>query len=107
MEYVIPKEGAPVWFDMMAIPKDAPHADNAQKFVDYILEPKVTAEISNEVAYANASDAATQYVIDGLKNNPGIYPSDEVMETLFLGEPHSPQITRVITRYWNKVKTGK
>ena len=107
INYMIPKEGAPVWFDMMAIPKDSPNPENAHTFVNYILEPKVTATITNEVSYANGNDASKPFVDKTLRNNSSIYPTDAQMETLFLGEPHSPQVTRVITRSWNRVKTGR
>ena len=107
VNYVIPKEGAPVWFDLMAVPKDAPNTENANKFINYILEPKVTAQITNEVSYANANDASKPFVDETLRNNASIYPTEEQMKILFIGEAHSPQITRVITRNWNRVKTGR
>src|SRR5690606_7603898 len=52
IRYVIPKEGAIRWIDVMAIPKDAPHADNAHAFIDYLLQPEVIAKITDYVAYA-------------------------------------------------------
>ena len=107
INYVIPKEGAPVWFDLMAIPKDAPNPENAYRFINYILEPKVTAQITNEVSYANANDASKEFVKDELRSNNSIYPSEEQMKLLFIGEAHSPKIVRVITRNWNRVKTGR
>ena len=60
--YTIPKEGAMIWIDMMAIPADAPHPENALKFIDYILRPEVAAKISDTVAYANPNAAATKLV---------------------------------------------
>ena len=58
IEYVIPKEGALLWFDMMAMPKDAPNPDNAYAFMNYILQPEVIAKSSNYVTYPNAVPAS-------------------------------------------------
>src|SRR5690606_29256804 len=60
--YSIPKEGTALWFDMMAIPKDAPNADNAHTFINYILRPEVVAPITDYVAYANPNLAANEFV---------------------------------------------
>ena len=58
IEYSIPKEGALLWFDMMAMPTDAPNPDNAYTFLNYLLEPEVMAKISNFVTYPNAVPAS-------------------------------------------------
>jgi len=105
--YVIPKEGAVMWFDNLAIPTDAPHPGNAHLFIDYIMEPKVAAAISNYVFYANGNSASLAYVEDDVKNDPGIYPSAEVKANLFPDLADSPKFTRLLTRAWTKVKTGQ
>src|SRR5215469_14786915 len=104
--YSIPKEGAFMWIDMMAIPKDAPHPQNALKFIDFILRPEVIAAISNTVAYANPNTLATELVDEDIRNNPNIYPSPEVRARLFFDKPVTPQYERLRTRAWTKVKTG-
>ena len=81
--YTIPKEGAIIWFDSLAIPSDAPHPENAHLFIDYIMEPEVTAAISNYVYYANGNRAALPYVDDEVKTDPSIYPPAEVRAELF------------------------
>ena len=78
-QYVIPKEGTIEWFDMLAIPADAPHPENALKFINYIMEPKVTADISNDVFYANGNKAA--FAADRPRRSPAIpniYPPADV-----------------------------
>lgn len=105
--YSIPKEGAVEWFDMMAIPADAPHPENAYKFLNYIMEPKVAADISNYVWYANANKASYDMVDDEVKNDPGIYPPADVMKKLFATRAHTPQYTRALTRAWTRIKTGQ
>ncbi len=107
ISYVIPKEGAVIWFDSLAIPSDAPHPGNALKFIDYIMEPKVTAAISNYVFYANGNSAALPFVSDDVKSDPGIYPTAAVKAKLFPDLADSPKFTRLLTRAWTRIKTGK
>ena len=104
--YSIPKEGAMVWVDMMAIPKDAPHPQNALRFIDFILRPEIIAAISNTVAYANPNLRATALVNADIRDNPGIYPPDEVRKRLFSDKLATQQYDRLRTRAWTKVKTG-
>jgi putrescine transport system substrate-binding protein len=104
--YSIPKEGAMMWVDMMAVPKDAPHAENALKFIDFILRPEIIAAISNTVAYANPNTLAIDLVDEEIRNDPNIYPPAEVRARLFFDKPVTPQYERLRTRAWTKVKTG-
>jgi putrescine transport system substrate-binding protein len=105
--YTIPKEGAVIWFDNLAIPSDAPHPGNAHAFLDYIMEPEVVAAISNYVFYANGNSASLPHVDDEVKNDPSIYPSDEVKTNLFPDLADSAKFTRLLTRAWTKIKTGQ
>jgi putrescine transport system substrate-binding protein len=105
--YVIPKEGAPVWFDMIAIPVDAPHPENAYAFLDYLMEPKVIAAISNTVGQANGNAASVTYVAEALRNDPSIYPTDEVFKRLTIDRSVPPEMMREITRAWTRIKTGE
>ena len=105
--YTIPREGAVIWFDNLAIPSDAPHAENAHLFLDYIMEPEVAAAISNYVFYANANNASLPHVDDEVKTDPGIYPSDAVKANLFPDLADSAKFTRLLTRAWTRVKTGQ
>jgi putrescine transport system substrate-binding protein len=105
--YTIPKEGAMIWIDMMAIPKDAPHPDNALEFIDDILRPQTIAAISNAVAYANPNKSATPFVDASLREDPNIYPPDSVRARLFFDKPVTPQYERLRTRAWTRVKTGE
>ncbi len=105
--YAIPKEGAMLWIDMMAIPKDAPHPGNALAFIDYVLRPETAAAISNAVAYANPNLKATSLVDAKLRNDPGIYPPASVRARLFFDKPATPDFERARTRAWTRVKTGE
>ncbi|HUC66448.1 MAG TPA: polyamine ABC transporter substrate-binding protein [Stellaceae bacterium] len=104
--YAIPKEGAMIWVDTMAIPRDAPHPENALRFIDFILRPEIIAAISNTVAYANPNLRATPLVRAEIRDNPGIYPPPDVRKRLFFDKLATPQYDRLRTRAWTKVKTG-
>ncbi len=107
IKYIIPKEGAPMWFDMMAIPKDAKHPNNAHLFLDYIMRQEVMAGITNYVAYANANKASTPMVDKAVLENLGIYPTPDTMKKLFTFAVLPPDVDRLYTRIWTKLKTGK
>ena len=105
--YVIPKEGAPMWFDMMAIPKDAKHPNNAHIFINYLLRPEVAAEISNYVSYASANKAAFEQISPELKANTGVYPTAEASKGLFSLAVLPADVDRLFNRMWTGLKTGQ
>lgn len=106
--YVIPKEGAQLWFDQMAIPADAPNVEGAHKFLDYIMRPEVIAKATNYVAYANANKASQQYVDKEILDNPAIYPDDETLQRLYtVSTIEDPRMQRTVTRVWTRAKTGR
>jgi putrescine transport system substrate-binding protein len=107
VKYIVPKEGSILWFDMLAIPKDAPHPDAAYAYINYIMEPKVTADITNFKRFANANAASTPYVLESVKDDPAIYPPPELRQKLAVQLADSPEQTRAITRLWQKFKTGQ
>lgn len=82
IRYVIPREGAVRWVDVMAIPKKSANADAAHRFIDYLLEPKVIADISNFVSYANANAASTASIDPAVTGDAGIYPPPAVRAKL-------------------------
>jgi len=100
--YAIPREGAVVWVDTMAVPKDAPHPAEAHAFIDFLMRPQVIADISNTIAYANANRAATPLVDAAVRDDPGVYPSAVVRARLvslkLLSEGERRQRTRALTR---------
>ena len=106
LAYDMPKEGMPIWLDAMYIPSDAPHPENALKFINFILRPKVIAAITNTTAYANAEWAATRYVKKAYRDNPAIYPDKSVMKLLKPTVMLPPKLQRERTRVWTRVKTG-
>jgi putrescine transport system substrate-binding protein len=107
IRYSIPKEGALMWFDTLAIPADAPHPGNAHAFINYLLRPDVAAANSNFVYYANANAAATALIDAELRDDPGIYPTPEVKERLQPNLAKSAEYTRLLNRSWTRFTTGQ
>jgi spermidine/putrescine-binding protein len=107
IEYIIPKEGAQMWFDSMVIPKDAPNAANAHALINYLLRPDVAAANSNLVEYANANLPAKALIKPEVRDNPGVYPTDAVMARLFTNTAYDERLQRTVTRLWTRVKTGR
>ena len=106
VEYVIPQEGAPMWFDMLAIPADAANVENAHKFLNYILRPEVIAEITDYVWYANANASASAIIDEEILAHPGIYPSEEAKANLFTFEVMPPKVTRTMNRVWTDIRSS-
>jgi len=104
--YGIPKEGAAVWFDMLAMPKDAKNVKEAYLFLDYLMRPEVIAGVSNYVAYANGNSASFELIDEEIRNDPGIYPTEAAKPNLYTFEVMPPDIDRIVTRSWTRVKTG-
>lgn len=106
IQYTIPKEGAALWFDMMAIPADAPNPENAHAFINFILEPEIAASITEYVVYANPNLAANEFLDPEILNDPAVYPDQEVMDSLYIAEEKPLAVQRMRTRIWNRVKSG-
>jgi putrescine transport system substrate-binding protein len=107
IKYVVPKEGSIIWFDMLAIPKDAPHPDSAYAYLNYIMTPKVIADITNFKRYADANAAAQPLVDASVRDDPAIYPPPALREKLAVQLADSADQTRAITRIWQRFKTGQ
>jgi putrescine transport system substrate-binding protein len=103
----VPREGAQFSIDMLGIPKDAPHPDNALRFIDYILRPEVIAAVSDAVSYPNPNLAATALVSPAIRDDPGIYPPDSVKKLFYVDLPAPRDYERARTRAWNQVKAGE
>ncbi len=105
--YSIPKEGALMWFDQMAIPADAQNVEEAHAFLDYIMRPEVIAKASNYVYYANGNKASMELLEEDLITDPGVYPTEEATKGLYTKLAYDPKTQRVATRLWTKVTTGQ
>ena len=105
--YAIPKEGALLWFDQMAIPADAPNVEEAHQFLNYMMKPEVIAKASNAVAFANGNKASQEFLDEEVLGDPTIYPDEATTAKLYAKLPYDPRTTRLVTRLWTKVTTGQ
>lgn len=105
--YAIPKEGANLWFDLLAIPKDAQNVKEAHAFINYLLQPEVIAKVSDYVGYANPNPKAGELMKAELRQDETVYPPQAVMDKLYVMKELPPQILRLETRSWTRVKSGK
>ena len=106
VRYAAPKEGAESGFDMLAIPTDAQHKDEALAFINYVLRPEVMARITDATHYANAVPATRARVRPDLLNDPNVFPSDAEMERYFTIGPSTQPADRLRTRLWARFKAG-
>ena len=107
LSYVIPKEGAGTFYDMVAIPKDAENVEAAYKFMDFLMQPEVMAGITNAVRFPNGNKAATALVDKEITSDPSIYPPADVKKKLYAIADPGAKAQREITRSWTKIKSGK
>ena len=107
IRYVIPNEGSLLWFDMLAIPRDAPHAANAYLFINYLMSPPVIARISNFIGNANANSAASPLLDREIVADATVYPPPDQQRRLFVQTEDSPEQSRAITRIWQRFKTAQ
>src|SRR3989339_564706 len=109
LKYIIPKEGATIWIDNWAIPKNAKNKRNAELFLNYILEPKVNADITNEVKYATANKAAEEFLDSEVLSDPIIYPDEETIKRLdsFTNYEFSDEMNLKILEFWNELTGGE
>lgn len=105
--YSIPKEGAQMWFDQMAIPADAQHVDEAHEFLNYIMRPDVIGKASNYVYYANGNKASQELLNEDVIGDPAVYPDEETLAKLYTTMPLDPRTQRLVTRLWTTVVTGQ
>lgn len=104
--YHIPKEGALMWFDQMAIPADAPNPEGALKFLNFMMDPQNIAAASNYVNYANGNKESQKYLDPAVLDDPAIYPDQATMDNLYTVTAYPPKVQRIVTRLWTKVKSG-
>jgi len=101
----LPREGAAFNIDVMAIPRDAPHPENAHRFIDHLLEPATIAAVTRKIGYANAVPAARALVPADIRDDPVIYPPPGAkLYTI----PLAPvAFERARTRVWSRLKTAR
>ncbi len=107
LAFTVPREGANGSFDALLIPTGAPHPNAAHRFLNFILEPRVIAQITNDIHYANDNQASRPFVDPRILNDPAIYPTPEVQARLYQSAEVSPALERIRTRTWTRIKTAR
>lgn len=105
--YAIPQEGAQLWFDNLAIPKDARHVAEAHEFINYLQKPEVAAKNTNFIAYANGNLASQKFVDKTILDDPTVHPDQATMDHLYINVAHDAKTQRLMNRLWTKIKTGR
>jgi putrescine transport system substrate-binding protein len=107
LAFTVPKEGANGSFDALLIPAGAPHPQAAHQFLNFMMEPRVIAAVTNDVHYANDNLAANAFVDPQILNDPAVYPTPEVEARLYESAEVSPALERIRTRTWTRIKTAR
>jgi len=107
LAFTVPKEGANAWYDAFLIPEGAPHPEAAHKFLEFMLDPKVIADVTNDIHYGNDNQAANAFVAPEILADPAIYPPAEVEARLYPSLEVNGPTERLRTRTWTRIKTGK
>lgn len=102
--YMIPKEGSQIWQDNLAVLAQAPHRDLAEKFINFLLDPKVGARISNFTQFATPNKAAREFIKSADLNNPAIYPPPETVAKLEFLEDLGTK-SRLYDEIWTQIKS--
>jgi putrescine transport system substrate-binding protein len=105
--YAIPKEGAQMFFDNLAIPADAQHVAEAYELINYLYRPKIAAKNTDFLSYANGNLASQKLIDPKILNDKNIYPDEATLSKLFVITARDPATQRVINRLWTRVKTGR
>lgn len=104
LSYTVPKEGAPLWFDLMVIPSSTEHKNAAHVFIDFIQRPENIARISNYAYYPNANAASLAFVDEEIKSNPTVFPTEETKALLYPVHSRPALEKRAISRVWRRMQ---
>ncbi|MFQ3585242.1 MAG: extracellular solute-binding protein, partial [Cyanobacteriota bacterium] len=104
--YFVPQEGANIWLDTLAIPARAPNPELANRFINFILEPEIGAQLSNYNRFATPNAAALPMIEPEDLENPAIYPDEEILAKLTYSSVLSGEEMRLIDALWTTVKSS-
>jgi putrescine transport system substrate-binding protein len=106
VRYTVPREGAVMFFDLLMVPADAPHPENAHRFIDFLMRADVAAQLGSKLQYANANAASWPLYDPALREDPAIFPGPELRSRLVVDREESREFRRLVTRMWTRFKTG-
>ena len=102
--YIIPKEGAQMWFDNMAIPKDAKNVEEAHAFINFMMKPEVAAKNTEFIGYPNPNLSSQKLIKKEILEDPQIYPSTDTIAKLFILTPNEKDVQRALVNTWRDMK---
>jgi len=105
--YTIPREGAQMFFDNLAIPRDARNVEEALAFINYLQRPQVAAKNTNFLSYANGNLASQKFINPAILDDRGIYPDEATMQRLYTAKARDVTTQRIMNRLWTRIKTGR
>jgi putrescine transport system substrate-binding protein len=105
--YSIPQEGAQLWLDNLAIPKDAPDPAEGHALINYLLKPEVAAKNTNFISYANGNLASQKFIDQAILDDRTVYPDAATMAKLYTITAHDQKTQRLLNRLWTRIKTGR
>ena len=107
VKVLVPKSGGLLFFDVMAIPKDAKNVENAYKWIDYIMRPEVHASLTNTVFYANPNKASLKNVKAEIAKDEAVFPNAAVLESMLSPGVPDQATRRIITRTFTNFKSDR
>lgn len=107
LEFNIPKEGSNIFFDVMTIPADAPHPENANTLINFLISTPAAVNFTNTYQFPSAVLPAKTLVDKDIQSNPNIYLSAEILKRLYADQPRDPKSMRTVVRSWTRFKTGE
>ena len=107
IDYVVPREGTLISMDTLAIPRDAQHVEEAHRFIDFLLRPEIAARNTIVTNFANPVAASKERLPKSVLENKGVYPDEPTMRKLFTVSAKAPDVQKIITREWSRVKLGR
>jgi putrescine transport system substrate-binding protein len=107
LAYLVPKSGPHLWFDMLAVPADAPNSAAAHAFIDFLLQPEAMAAVTTRVRYPNAVPASRPLVVEAVREDPNVYPPAAALRDAFLPGTLPAAAERARSRLWARFKAGR
>jgi putrescine transport system substrate-binding protein len=107
VEFMIPQEGAVMWFDNFVIPADAGNPDAAYAFIDFVNRPQIAAKNSEFISYANGNLESQKFLSRDILDNPNIYPKPAIMKQLYTITPYDQKTQAAVNRMWTNIRAKR
>jgi putrescine transport system substrate-binding protein len=106
IEFAFPAGAVPLWVDSMVIPADSPNVTGALRFINFVMRPEISAEVTRLIGFPSGNRAAVQYLDSSIRDNVAIYPPASVRARFETGRVYSAEELRTFTRAWQRFSTG-